>query len=107
MDLEKSADSILDKFDEDTPGTRVLKQQLDNTKERNKTDGIKLHDLKNKLEEYADKTEKFNKTTKDFYDWYDDASKTPGLIQPVGTEPEIVKKQLQEVEVPHKLSNLA
>ena len=51
------------------------------------------------MDEYADKVEQFNKADTDFNDWLNEAQKTPGVIEPIGTEPEVLKGQLKEVEV--------
>ena len=91
--------ALTDKADEESPEQAVIKKQVANINDRHKRLRDQLHDKYDKLNEYASKATEFNEQNSDFSTWYDRVSRTPAVIEPIGTEPEVVKRQLQEVEV--------
>jgi len=100
--LEKFNDTskkLQEEADEESPELPVVKKETENTNDRFDKLQDDLKGRKEKLDDYADKAEKFNKDDEEFKDWMDKASKTPGLVEPVGTEPDVLKRQLKEVEV--------
>ena len=72
--------------------------------DRNKDLRDKLYERQDQLTNYATKADKYRVDMADFTEWFSKAYSTPGIVEPIGTEPDVVKRQLKEVEVGHCLS---
>lgn len=90
---------IMDKADSDSPEQPIFKKDVDNLNERYKRLRDQLHNKHDQLNEYANKASKYHDLNNDFHEWMEKARKTPGVVEPIGTEPDVVKRQLKEVEV--------
>ena len=75
--------------------------------DRNKDLRDKLYERQDQLTNYATKADKYRVDMADFTEWFSKAYSTPGIVEPIGTEPDVVKRQLKEVEVGHCLSFIA
>lgn len=91
--------TLTDKGDEESPEQPAVKKQVDHTNDRYKQLRDQLHETSDKLNDYANKAKTYNSENVDFGNWYDKISKTPSIVEPIGTEPEVIRKQLREVEV--------
>uniref|UniRef100_A0A7M5V1J7 Uncharacterized protein n=1 Tax=Clytia hemisphaerica TaxID=252671 RepID=A0A7M5V1J7_9CNID len=96
--FNETAKDLQDKADPESTELPALKKDVDEINDR--YDKLKdlLQERRDKLDDYADKVDKFNKSDTDFNNWLNEAQKTPGVIEPIGTEPEVLKRQLKEVE---------
>ena len=95
-ETEKELEDLVDKKDKTLLN---IKEKVDEVKDLNKIKEEKLVDMKEKLTDLLENTEKYHEVTKEFTDWFDSASETPGLVKPIGEDIEVIKKQLAEVEV--------
>ena len=93
------AKELEQKTDPESTELPALKSRVEGVDERADKLADNLQQRRDKIDDYADKADKFNKADEEFKDWLSKASKTPGVIEPIGTEPEILKRQLKEVEV--------
>ena len=94
-----TAKDLEEKADPESKELPALKSRVEGVNDRADKLADDLQQRRDKLDDYADKAKKFNKDDVEFKDWLSKASKTPGVIEPIGTEPEVLKRQLKEVEV--------
>ena len=94
-----TAKDLEEKADPESKELPALKSRVEGVNDRADKLADDLQQRRDKLDDYADKAKKFNEDDVEFKDWLSKASKTPGVIEPIGTEPEVLKRQLKEVEV--------
>ena len=99
VNFNDTAKDLQEKADADSKELPALKSRVEGVNERADKLADELQQRRDQLDDYADKAEKFNMADTEFKDWLSKASKTPGVIEPIGTEPEVLKRQLKEVEV--------
>ena len=98
-EFNTTADKLVEKADPKAKELPALQKEVESVNERFRRLNEPLLEECKKLDDYADKAKKFNNANKDFEDWLTNATKTPGMVEPIGSEPEVLKRQIKEVEV--------
>lgn len=76
-----------------------LKKDVEKVKEENQKKEGQLEDAKERLDQKLEYTEKYHVITKDFNDWFNQASQAPALNEPIKKDVESIKEQLEKIEV--------
>ncbi len=98
-DLESTERDLADLVEKKDKTFPVIKKRVDDVKETDKKKEEQLKGTKERLYDLLDNSEKYHEATREFTDWFDDVSRTPGLVEPIASDVEDIKKQLNEVEV--------
>lgn len=97
--LKDNVSSLMGQVDERSPDAVRVKQDVNEVGNRYDDVVAKLNDRKARLEEDIANAKEFNDALKDLNDWLPDIQERVAKQQPISTEPETVKSQLEEVQV--------
>ena len=61
--------------------------------------GSELVEKDIEMKEYSGKVLDFLKKNREYSEWYHTTSKTPVILEPIGTEPQVLKRQLKQLQV--------
>ena len=82
----------------------ILKKQVEDIDSRCNNLQHQLNEKHDNLKVYAGKALQYNEQNIEFSNWYYSFSNTPVIIEPIGTEPLVLKKQMVEIEVCSRIS---
>lgn len=100
LDEAKDAgQNLLSMLDEKSPDHARVKQELQAVDQKNKDLVDALNDYKAKLEKDLQQAEKFHDAVKTLEDWIPTAQERVAAQEPVSSDPQTVKDQLQQTEV--------
>mgnify|MGYP001793813857 CR=1 FL=1 len=97
--LDDRLESLLDKVDEKTPEAQMVKHEISDVGDKYKDYVDKLKERKSKLQDDISNAEEFQKAVQELESWLPVATENIASLQPISTEPDTVKKQLEDLEV--------
>lgn len=102
IDLDKvnqSSETLLQRVPEDSGDHNVVRVKVSELSSKYADLHDKLRAKEEQLEEEVNKVKEFNDKVKELDDWLDGAKEKLAGVGPISTDPEAVKKQLEEIEV--------
>lgn len=101
-DLDKvnqSSEALLQRVHEDSGDHAVITDKVSELSSKYADLQDKLKAREEQLAEEVGKASEFNDKVKELDDWLDGAKNQLANVGPIGTDPEAVKKQLEDLEV--------
>lgn len=101
-DLDKvnqTSTTLLQRVPEDSGDYDVVRVKVDELSSKYNDLHDKLRAKEEALEEEVGKVKEFNDKVKELDDWLDEAKDKLNDVGPISTDPEAVKKQLEQIEV--------
>ena len=89
----------MEKVDEKTPEAQRVKHEVGDVEDKYADYLEKLKARKAKLEDDVTNAKEFQEALQELEAWLPEATENIAVLQPISTEPETVKKQLEELEV--------
>ena len=98
-DFNDTSKMLADKADSESSEQKTLKKKIDSVNERYRRLRDQLHEKYDQLNDYSFKAKKYNESCEEFTVWFDNINKSPCITEPIGIVADVLRKQLQEVEV--------